>query len=45
MSWMLLWKYILIIGVSLYAILVIIVTIGGFKDVVHMLKELSGEEV
>lgn len=42
MSWMILWKYVLIITLSLYAMLVVIVGIGGFKDVVLMLKELSG---
>ena len=44
MSWVTLWKYILIIGVSLYSILLVVVAIGGFKDVLSMLKELSEPE-
>lgn len=42
MSWMILWKWVLIICVSLYTILALVVAIGGFRDVISMLKELAG---
>jgi len=36
-----LWKFILILTLSSYSILVIIVTIGGMKNLIQMLKELK----
>jgi len=35
-----LWKFILIFTLSAYSLLVIIVTIGGIKNLVQMLNEL-----
>ncbi|MFC2167393.1 hypothetical protein ACFLRW_00260 [Acidobacteriota bacterium] len=40
MTWIQLWKFILILTLSAYSLLVIIVTIGGIKNLVQMLKEL-----
>ena len=40
MTWMQLWKFILILTLSAYSLLVIIVTIGGVKNLVQMLNEL-----
>ena len=44
MNWMILWKWILIITIALYGILVVIVAIGGFRDAMFMLKELTGNQ-
>ncbi len=41
MTWMHLWKFILILTLSTYSLLVIIVSIGGMKNLVQMLKELK----
>jgi len=41
MTWMQLWKFVLILTLSSYSLLVIIVTIGGMKNLVQMLKELK----
>jgi len=40
MTWMHLWKFILILTLSAYSLLVFIVSIGGAKNIVQMLKEL-----
>jgi hypothetical protein len=40
MTWMLFWKFILILTLFSYSLLVIIVSIGGMKNVFQMLKEL-----
>jgi len=39
-AWMILWKIVLIGGVGLFALLAIVVTIGGFFDVTKLLKKL-----
>jgi len=41
MTWMHLWKFVLILTLFSYSLLVIIVSIGGVKNLVQMLKELS----
>ena len=41
MTWMQLWKLILILTLSAYSLLVFIVTIGGIKNLVQMFKELK----
>ena len=41
MTWMQLWKFILILTLFSYSLLVIIVTIGGTKNLIQMLKELK----
>jgi len=45
MSWSLLWKVFLILTLGFYSVLVIVVLLGGIKDVKSMFKDLtSGEE-
>jgi hypothetical protein len=39
-AWMTLWKVVLIGGVGLFAVLAIVVTIGGFIDVVKLIAKL-----
>ena len=39
-SWMLLWKIVLIVGVGLFAVLAVFVTVGGFFDVKRLLVVL-----
>ncbi len=41
MIWMHLWKFILILTLIGYSLLVIIVSIGGSKNLMQMLKELK----
>ena len=41
MSWELLWKSILILTLSAYSILVIIVFVGGLKNIKDMFKDLN----
>ena len=44
MSWELLWKVFLIATLSMYTLLVVIVSIGGIKNIKDMFKDLmSGE--
>jgi hypothetical protein len=38
--WIVLWKYVLIGGVGLFAALAIVVTIGGARDIVKLLRQL-----
>lgn len=40
MSWALLWKYLLILTLSAYSILVIVVFIGGLGNIRDMFKDL-----
>jgi hypothetical protein len=40
MNWMLFWKIVLIFTLSAYSILVVVVVIGGSKNIVQMLQEL-----
>ncbi len=44
MTWELLWKIVFIGVVSLFALLSVLVTILGARDVKRMLKELKSEE-
>ena len=45
MNWELLWKIVLVFTLSAYSILVVIVMIGGAKNLKEMLEDLtSGEE-
>ncbi len=41
MTWMQLWKFVLVLTLSAYSLLVIIVSIGGTKNLIQMLKELQ----
>lgn len=40
MSWILLWKFVLMFTLAVYSILVIIVLFGGVKNVLEMFKDL-----
>ena len=40
-NWILLWKIVLIGGVTLFAILAVVVTIGGARDVAKLLRQLK----
>lgn len=41
MNWILLWKIVLILTLSAYSLLVLTVLVGGSRNIVQMLKELS----
>jgi len=43
MSWMLLWKIVLIGGIGLFAALAVVVTIGGARDVRKLFQTLREE--
>lgn len=40
MNWVQFWKFVLIFTISAYSLLVVIVIIGGIKNIVEMLKDL-----
>jgi len=42
MTWEILWKFVLFFCLSAYSLLVVIVIFGGIKNIIDMLKELSG---
>lgn len=39
-TWMTIWKVVLLGGVGLFAMLAVVVTIGGFFDVIKLLANL-----
>ena len=41
--WIVLWKGVLITGVGLFAALAVVVTIGGARDVVKLLRQLKSD--
>ena len=41
MSWAFFWKFVLILCLSTYSLLVVAVIFGGIKNIIDMLKELS----
>ena len=41
--WILLWKFVLIVGVGLFAMLAVVVTIGGAFDIRKLLRTLREE--
>ena len=41
--WIILWKGVLIGGVGLFAVLAVVVTIGGARDVAKLLRKLKSE--
>lgn len=41
MNWMLFWKIVLILALTAYSLLALIVTVGGARNIVQMLKELK----
>ena len=42
-QWMLIWKIVLIGGISLFAILAVVVSIGGFFDVRRLFRTLHAQ--
>ena len=38
--WILLWKWVLIVGVALFAVMAVVVTIGGARDVRDLFRTL-----
>jgi hypothetical protein len=42
-AWMTLWKFVLIGGVGLFAVLAVVVSIGGFFDVIKLLANLRAD--
>jgi hypothetical protein len=43
--WITLWKIVLIGGIALFGALAIVVTIGGFRDVVRLIEHLRSSHV
>ena len=41
--WIVLWKGVLIGGIALFAILAVVVTIGGARDVAKLLRHLKNQ--
>ena len=41
MNWSLVWKFILILTLAGYSLLVVIVLSGGIKNIIDMLKDLK----
>lgn len=41
--WIFLWKCVLVGGLSLFTMLAIVVTIGGARDAVKLLRQLENE--
>lgn len=41
--WIVLWKVVLIGGIALFAVLAIVVTIGGARDVAKLLRQLKSQ--
>jgi hypothetical protein len=41
MSWMLLWKITFIVGVTLFAVMAVWVTIAGAKDIKRLFKRIE----
>ncbi len=42
--WILLWKIVLVVGVGLFAVLAVVVTIGGARDIAKLLRTLRAEQ-
>ncbi len=42
--WIMLWKGVLIGGVGLFAVLAVVVTIGGARDIVKLLHRLKSAQ-
>ncbi len=43
MNWAFFWKFILILTLAGYSLLVVIVMIGGIKNIIAMLKDLKSD--
>ena len=44
MSWMLLWKIVLLVSISCFALMAVVVTIGGAHDVRKLFRRLHEDE-
>jgi hypothetical protein len=44
MSWMLLWKIVLLFSIGCFAIMAVVVTIGGAVDVYRLFERLRKDE-
>ncbi|MBC8354665.1 MAG: hypothetical protein H8E66_21925 [Planctomycetes bacterium] len=44
MSWMLLWKVVLLLSIGCFALMAVIVTIGGAVDVRRLFRRLREDE-
>jgi len=42
-SWIILWKCVLLGGLGLFAVLAIVVTIGGARDAAKLLRQLKSK--
>lgn len=43
-NWIILWKVLLVGGVALFAVLTVVVTVGGARDIAKLLRMLSAEQ-
>ncbi|MFC2165696.1 hypothetical protein ACFLT2_11955 [Acidobacteriota bacterium] len=43
MNWVPFWKFVLILTLGGYSLLVVIVAIGGIKNIISMLKDLKSD--
>ena len=41
--WMLFWKVVFIVTLLLFAVLAVVVTIGGFKDIIALFRAMDKE--
>ena len=44
MSWMLLWKIVLLIAIGLFALMAVVVSIGGAVDIRRLVARLSEKD-
>ncbi len=44
MSWILLWKFVLVISIGCFALMAIIVSIGGASDIRRLFQHLREDE-
>ena len=40
-AWAAVWKWVLLVGVAVFAVLAVLVTIGGIADIRRMLRQLG----
>lgn len=43
MNWTQFWKFVLIVTLAGYSLLVVIVAIGGIKNIISMLKDIKSD--
>ncbi len=42
--WIMLWKIVFIVGISMFAVLAVVVSIGGARDIVKLLNTLKAQQ-